>query len=412
MAAVVRMEGIVKRFPGICANDHVDLEVQEGEILALLGENGAGKSTLMKILYGVYEPQEGDIYVRGRKVQIRCPEDAIRQGIWMIHQQFMLVPPLTVLENVVAGLQDGSPWLRMSPAREKVKALGRDHGLFVDPDAPVWQLSVGEQQRVEIIKALFRGVQILVMDEPTAVLTPQETEQLFAILRSLRTEGKTIIFISHKLEEVMAVSDRVTVLRAGKVVATVPTAQTTPRELARMMVGREVLLRVEKEPQEPGPVVLELEDIHALGDDLLPALRGVSLQLRAGEILGIAGVDGNGQVELTEVVCGLRPLSRGRIRLEGRDVTRQTPHQALCCGIAHIPSDRQTCGSIPDFSVQDNFVLDCYCRPPFARGILLNRAKVAEHAHRLISEYDIRVADPAMPAGLLSGGNLQKVIIA
>lgn len=325
----------------------------------------------------------------------------------------MLVPALTVVENVVAGLRgDRSPWLRLEPARERIRALGREHGLTVDPDAPVWQLSVGEQQRVEIIKALFRDAQVLIMDEPTAVLTPQETRQLFGILRSLAAEGRAIVFISHKLEEVMAVSDRVTVMRQGKVVATVPTSRTDPRELARLMVGREVLLRVRRERQEPGPVVLEAQDIHALGDDLLPAVRGVSLRLRAGEILGIAGVDGNGQVELAEVICGLRTPTAGRVLLEGRDVTRHSPRQAIRCGIAHIPSDREKYGTVGDFSVQHNLILDCYCEPPFARGLVLQHRVIAEHARRLVTEYDIRVADITTPASLLSGGNLQKVIIA
>ncbi|RLC61823.1 MAG: heme ABC transporter ATP-binding protein, partial [Chloroflexi bacterium] len=330
----VQMRGITKRFPGVLANDHVDLDVYRGQVLALLGENGAGKSTLMNVLTGLYRPDEGQIVVQGQLAHFRSPRDAIERGIGMVHQHFMLVESLTVVENVMLGLHH--LLLPTERVKREVVALSKQYGLQVDPDAFIWQLSVGEQQRVEIIKLLCRGADVLILDEPTAVLTPQESAELARTLRHMAQEGKAIIFITHKLDEVMAFADRVTVLREGRVVSTLRTDETTKKDLARLMVGREVLFRLDKQACQPGAIGLEVENLEALNDKGLPALRGVSFQICAGEILGIAGVAGNGQRELAEVITGLRPATARRVRAHGRDVTNRSPRQVINVGVSHI----------------------------------------------------------------------------
>ncbi len=411
-APAVRMVGIVKRFPGVVANAGIDLEVYAGEIHALLGENGAGKSTLMNILAGLYRPDEGEIYIHGRRVDIRSPRDAINLGIGMVHQHFMLVETLTVAENVILGLKEPRLILDMRQVEQEIEELSRHYGLRVDPTAYIWQLSVGEQQRVEILKALYRGANILIMDEPTAVLTPQEANDLGRTLRRMADEGKAVIFITHKLDEVAEFSDRVTVLRQGKVVATLPTAETTKSELARLMVGRDVLFQLEKEPIQPGPVVLELQDVHATNDKGLPALRGISLQIREGEILGVAGVAGNGQRELAEVVTGLRPVTRGRILMRGRDVTNCSPREAIQAGISHVPGDRLGVGLVPNLPVSDNIILKGYRKPPLAQGPFLRKRAIVRFAQDLIQRFRIDTPSHATPVRLLSGGNLQRCILA
>ncbi|HHS96875.1 MAG TPA: ABC transporter ATP-binding protein, partial [Chloroflexi bacterium] len=347
----VQMRGITKRFPGVLANDHVDLEVYPGEVMALLGENGAGKSTLMNILSGLYRPDEGEIIIHGWPVHLRSPRDAIAHGIGMVHQHFMLVETLTVAENVILGL-DTVGWVpRMEEVHREIEALSERYSLRVDPAAYIWQLSVGEQQRVEILKLLYRGADILILDEPTAVLTPQESAELSKTLRRMADEGKAVIFITHKLDEVMAFADRVTVLRAGKVVATLPITQTNKAELARLMVGREVLFRLEKRVCRPGEIALEVEGLQALNDKGLPALRGISFQICAGEILGIAGVAGNGQRELAEVITGLRRATSGSVRVYGQDITNRSPREVIEAGVGYIPGDRVGVGLVPNLSV-------------------------------------------------------------
>ncbi len=408
---LVYMKNIVKRFPGVVANAGVTFEARAGEVHALLGENGAGKTTLMNILYGIYQPDEGEIYVRGRRVTIRSPHDAIALGIGMVHQHFMLVHSHTVAENVILGLSD-VPFIHPTEAvKEKIAEFSERYGLKVDPDAYIWQLSAGEQQRVEIIKALYRGADVLILDEPTTMLTPAETKELFHTLRRMAEEGRTVIFITHKLEEVMAVSDRVTVLRKGKVVGTMKTADTDQRELARMMVGREVLFQLEKTPFKPGKVVLEVENLNALNDKGLPALHDVSFTIREGEILGIAGVAGNGQKELVEVITGMRPATGGRVRIDGKDVTNKSPREILAMGVAHVPEERMHMGMVPNMSVAENLILKGYDRPPFSRGLFLDQKAVREHAERIVREFQIDTPSLWTPTKLLSGGNIQRLIL-
>jgi len=408
----VQMRGITKRFPGVLANDHVDLDVYPGEVLALLGENGAGKSTLMNILSGLYRPDEGQIIIHGRPVHLRSPREAIAHGIGMVHQHFMLVESLTVAENVVLGLDSTGFVLNLKQVGEELAVLSARYGLPVDPNAYIWQLSVGEQQRVEILKLLYRGADVLILDEPTAVLTPQEAADLATTLRQMADEGKAVIFITHKLDEVMAFADRVTVLRAGRVVATLPTRETTKAELARLMVGREVLFHLSKKPRRPGRVALEVEDLEALNDKGLPALRGVSFTIREGEILGIAGVAGNGQRELAEVVTGLRPATRGHVRVYGQEITNRSPRQAIEAGISHIPGDRLGMGLVPNLPVSDNLAMKAYRRPPLARGPILDQRALYRFARRLIEAFRIVTPGPETPVKLLSGGNQQRAVLA
>ncbi|HTT54533.1 MAG TPA: ABC transporter ATP-binding protein [Streptosporangiaceae bacterium] len=415
----LELRGITKRFGSLVANDHIDLRVAPGEIRGLLGENGAGKTTLMNVLYGLIQPDEGQILIDGQPVVIHSPKDAINARIGMVHQHFMLVPVFTVAENVILGVEPtrALDLLDRRRARRQVRELSERYGLQVNPDALVEDLPVGVQQRVEIIKALLRQASVLILDEPTAVLTPGETEDLFRIMRELREGGRSIVFISHKLKEVQAIADHITVIRRGKVVGErAPTA--TDAELAALMVGRAVELRVSKEPAQPKDVVLDVRDLTVTGE-LIPdeeghsrnAVDGVSFQVRAGEILGVAGVQGNGQTELCEALMGLRPAA-GTVRLEGRDITRASPRDRLRAGMAYIPEDRQQDGIVKDFSVADNLVLDTYDRPPHARGIAMDLAAIRQDASRLVTEFDIRTSSIDTPVGTLSGGNQQKVILA
>lgn len=407
------MRAIVKRFPGVLANDHVDFACQVGEVHALLGENGAGKSTLMNVLAGMYRPEAGEIFVSSQRVSFHSPQDAIAHGIGMIHQHFMLVPLHTVAENMVLGLNRPRFLLNLSHVEEQVRALGEQYGLIVNPRAKIWELSVGEQQRVEVLKMLFRGAKVLIMDEPTAVLTPQEVEVLFHTLRDMTKRGHTIVFISHKLDEVVAIADRVTVLRRGKVTAAdVPAKGTTKAQLAQLMVGREVLFQVDKKKAQPGDVVLVIEGLCADNDRGLPALREVSLQVRAGEILGIAGVAGNGQRELAEALTGLRRATAGKMKLGNVLLDNHTRWLNLGRQLAHVPEDRAAFGSVPELSVAENLILKRFYRPPISTGWSINATAVRQNAVRLVSEYQIATPTVETPVRMLSGGNLQKVILA
>jgi general nucleoside transport system ATP-binding protein len=416
MPAAVELRGITKRFPGVVANDGVDFEAVEGEVHALLGENGAGKSTLSNILTGLYRPDEGEIALRGAPVSFTSPRDALDAGICMVHQHFRLVPPFTVAENVILGDHRGEgKKLMVHPRRieQRVAELGKRYRIAVDPRARVWQLSLGEQQRVEILKALYREARILILDEPTAVLTPQEADSLFETLRVMADEGRTIIFISHKLHEVKAVSDRVTVLRGGKTVDTVQTKDATQRSLAALMVGREVALaeRVER-AGEIGAPVLDVRDLWAAGDRGGDALRGVSLTVRGGEMVAIAGVAGNGQRELAETVTGMRPAARGEVAVDGKRLRSGDARAAIRAGVAHVPEDRLTTGVAPSLSIASNVVLKSYRGGSVTRGPLLRLGAIREHAAALIARYDVRGGGPELPARRLSGGNLQKVVLA
>jgi simple sugar transport system ATP-binding protein len=400
----------------VVANDHVDFEAAEGEVHALLGENGAGKTTLSKMLTGLYRPDEGEIVLFGRPVEFSSPRDALDAGIAMVHQHFRLVSPFTVAENVVLGDQRDvgrSFFLQTGVIEDRVEELSRRYGLAVDPRARIWQLSVGEQQRVEILKALYQDARILILDEPTAVLTPQEAESLFETIRAMAADGRTVIFISHKLHEVKAVADRVTVLRRGKSVATVFAADATPRSLAALMVGRE--LEAERRPAERGPVgepVLKLDGVWADGDRGVPAVKDVSLTICAGEIVGVAGVAGNGQRELAETIVGMRPVTSGAVEVCGRPLSGGDPREAISAGVAYVPEDRLGTGVAPSLSVASNVVLKSYRGSPVSSGPLLRFGRIRELARGVIDRYDVRTSGPNAPAWQLSGGNLQKVVLA
>ncbi len=410
---VVSMRGIVKRFPGVLANDHADFGLRRGEIHALLGENGAGKSTLMNILAGLYRPDAGTILVHDQPAVFASPRQAIQAGIGMIHQHFMLVPSQSVTENVLLGMDRPRFRLNLPQYERTIAELGQRYGLPVDPRAKIWQLSVGEQQRVEILKMLYRGADVLILDEPTAVLGPQEAEGLFAVLRDMAAGGKSIIFISHKLQEVMALADRVTVLRRGRVTAAdVQTSGSSPAELARLMVGREVLFFVDKQPQEPGAVVLDIAEVRAENDRGLPALRDFSLQVRAGEIVGIAGVAGNGQRELAEVITGLRRAVSGQVTLNGETISNQPARKAIRQGVAHVPEDRTHVGSAPSLSITDNLIMKQYSQVPIGRGPWLDATAAGVFANKLKDAYQISAPSVNIQARLLSGGNLQRLILA
>ena len=408
----VQMRGITKRFPGVLANDDVDFQACSGEVHALLGENGAGKSTLMNILSGFYRPDEGEILIEGRRTVLRSPRDAINLGIGMVHQHFMLVDVQTVAENVELGRARPRFLLNLKETERKLAKLSEGYGLQVAPDAHIWQLSVGEQQRVEILKMLYRGTRILILDEPTAVLTPQEVGRLFATLRRMVEEGHTVILITHKLDEVMAIAQRVTVLRKGTVVASLPTSETDVRDLATMMVGREVLFHVTREAVDLGHEILRVEKLSAPNDKGLPALKEVSFAVRGGEILGIAGVAGNGQRELAEVVTGLRRATSGSICVGSQETTNCSPWRIIQQKVSHIPEDRLGVGLIPDLPVSDNVILKGYRKPPLARGPFLDGSSISGFAERLIAAFDIAAPGPQVPVRLLSGGNLQKTILA
>ncbi|HAJ38350.1 MAG TPA: heme ABC transporter ATP-binding protein [Chloroflexi bacterium] len=409
----VEMHDIVIRFPGVLANDHVNFTLKRGEIHALLGENGAGKSTLMNVLSGLYKPNSGVIKVNGQIVSFNSPRDAIAKGIGMVHQHFMLVPTQTVTENILLGLKEPRFFMNLPRFERKVQELQEQFGLHVDPKAKIWQISVGEQQRVEILKTLYRGANVLIFDEPTAVLAPQEINDLINTMRALVAQGKSIIFISHKLHEVEAVADRITVLRKGRVTAEgLPMAGRTRRELAQLMVGRDVVFTLEKEPHTPGEVVLQVRNLKATNNKGAPALRGLSLDVRAGEILGIAGVAGNGQSELAECITGLRVCDDGAITVSGIELTNQPPLAAILAGVAHIPEDRTRVGSSPNLTITDNVIMKTYRSEPIGNGATIDENRAAEYARTLKQTYDILAPSVQTLARKLSGGNLQKVILA
>ena len=409
----LEMKGITKRFPGVLANDRIDFDLHAGEVHALLGENGAGKSTLMKVLYGMYHPDEGQILLNGKPVSIASPTDSIDLGIGMIHQHFMLVPTLTVAENVALGVPSKrGPLTDLVEVSKRIVELAGVYGLKIDPDAYIWQLSVGQQQRVEIIKALYRGAALLILDEPTAVLTPQEVDELFAIMRQMVKDGHALIFISHKLHEVVEISDRVTVLRDGRKIGTRPTSETTKRDLANWMVGREIIFSPEHKTVETGAVRMELKEASCGSDRGTPGLRQVSLQVHAGEILGIAGVSGNGQRELAEVLTGLRETTQGQIRLEGQDVTGLPADELTERMLSYIPEERMRDGMIKEFTVSENMILREHHKPPFSRYGFLNLRQISQHADRLIRQFQVKTPSRETPAKSLSGGNIQKMVLA
>lgn len=421
MPPALQAIGITKRFPGVLANDQVDFTLAQGEIHALLGENGAGKSTLMNILYGLYQPDSGQINVNGQPVKIASPHDAIALGIGMVHQHFMLVPPLTVTENIMLGqesLVDATKvlgrlaMLDRRAAANRIRELSQQYGLAVDPDATVGDLTVGAQQRVEIIKALYRSAEILILDEPTAVLTPQEADELFVIMRGMVRQGKSIVFITHKLREVFAVADTISVMRAGAMVGAVKPAEATRELLAEMMVGREVILAIDKAAAQPGAPVLQIDGLRVLDDRKHVAVDDAALAVRSGEILGVAGVQGNGQTELAEALTGLRRAARGNITLNGQDATHATPRQLVEAGLGHVPEDRHKHGLVLSFPIRDNIVLCAYYRPPNSHGVALDYPAIERQAEELVRVFDVRTPSIQTTAGSLSGGNQQKVIVA
>ncbi len=418
---LVAMRGITKRFPGVLANDHIDFDLAGGEIHALLGENGAGKTTLMNVLYGLYRPDEGEIWVKGAQALIRSPRDSIDLGIGMVHQHFALVPTISVSENIVLGMKLGkTPLLDLGEVSRRILELSKAYGLEVDPKAKVEHLSVGERQRVEIVKTLYRGAQILILDEPTSVLTPQEIDDLFRLLRSMAKAGRSVVFITHKLREVMEISDRVTVLRHGRVTARLKTQETNPTELAEKMVGREISIGAAVHYSLSANPILEVQNLSALGDKGVLALKKVSFSVSEGEILGIAGVAGNGQRELAEVLAGMRKATEGKVVVSGKELTNRNPEEIIAQGIGHIPEDRLAMGLVMDFSLAENLILETRFSSPYAgRGILpfgnnyfLNDDEIRKHAEKLVREYDISASSVDAPARTLSGGNLQKLILA
>lgn len=410
--SIIEMKGITKKFPpATIALDNVSFSVKKGEIHCLLGENGAGKSTLMNVLYGLIKPDGGDIFVQGKLVKIDSPKDAIELGIGMVHQHFSLVQTNSVAENIALGHPSASFLFPLKTVKKMIEALSERYGLSVDPDAKIWQLSAGEQQRVEILKVLSKKPRILILDEPTSILTPQEIKNLFQALKQMIAEGRTIIFITHKLDEVMAIGDRVSVLRKGKLINTLETVKTNKQELARLMVGYEVLFRLERPSIKPGKVVLEANNICALNDRGLLALKNVSFSVRENEILGVAGVAGNGQSELIEVLTGLRKATKGNVIILGKDVTNQSPKN-IADAVAHIPEKRIRVGIVGDLSVADNLILKQYRKAPFSNGIFLKKDNIEKHANKLVKEYNIVTPSINTPAKFLSGGNIQRMILA
>jgi general nucleoside transport system ATP-binding protein len=412
-APALELRGITKRFGPVVANDGIDFDLRPGEVHALLGENGAGKSTLMSILYGLYSPDEGEIRVNGEPAEVASPSRAIDLGIGMVHQHFMLVPVMTVTENIVLGQEPvRGALLDVREGARRVKELSDRYGLAVDPDAVIEQVSVGMQQRVEILKTLYRDARILILDEPTAVLTAQETKELFEVLRALKEDGVSIVFISHKLNEVLEIADRVTVLRRGKRIDTVPKEGATEQSLARLMVGRDVLLRVNKEQAKRGELVLEVEDLHVRDERGLEAVKGVDLSVRGGEVVALAGVDGNGQLELVQAIAGVRQPESGRVSIGGRDVTGLGVRATTEAGVAHIPEDRQLFGLVLNFTLAENLALREYREPPISNHGLLSIGEMKRRASALLKEYDVRGGEPDTLASALSGGNQQKVAVA
>ncbi len=413
MTPALEVRNITKRFPGVLANDKISFTLEPGEIHAFLGENGAGKSTLMNILYGLYAPDEGEILINGKPVTIHGPTDAIRLGLGMVHQHFMLVPTLTVAENITLGTEiTKGLLLDEKTANDRIRTLSHQYGLDVPPDALVQDLPVGVQQRAEIIKALYRGANMLILDEPTAVLTPQEADDLFEVIESLRQQGKSIIFISHKLREVRALSDRITVLRRGRVVGDADPKTATEAQLAALMVGREVVLTVDKSPAKPGDEVLTVKDLTVLDDRGSVAVDHVELHVRSGEVLGVAGVQGNGQTELVEAITGLRSIVAGQVRVAEHDVSGAVPRRVLDAGVAHVPEDRQRHGLVLSYPIADNLVLSTYAQNPFSHGIVIDADAIEKNAEKLVKEFDVRTSSAQAPASTLSGGNQQKVIVA
>lgn len=409
----LEVRNITKQFPGVLANDHISFTLLPGEIHAFLGENGAGKSTLMNILYGLYDPDEGEILIDGKRATIKNPSDAIRLGLGMVHQEYALVDTLSVTENIVLGTElHNGPLLNGRKASARVKHLSEQYGLQVPPDAIVGDLPVGVQQRVEILKALYRNVKMLILDEPTAVLTPQEADDLFKVMQGLADQGKSIIFITHKLREVLAIADRITVLRRGRVVGSALPAESTDRSLAAMMVGRDVVLHVNKKPAQPGAPVLVVNGLTVRDDRGILTLNDVSLEVCAGEVLGIAGVQGNGQTELVEAITGLQTLTSGSVRLLDRDITAHSPRAITEGGVAYIPEDRKGTGLVLSYSICDNLVLSSYYNPPFTTGLTLNQDAMRSNAEELIKTFDVRTPSAQTSAGSLSGGNQQKIIVA
>jgi ABC-type uncharacterized transport system ATPase subunit len=419
--AILAAHNLTKEFPGVLANDRVDFSVEPGEVHVLLGENGAGKTTLMNMLYGLIAPTSGEIRVNEQIVNFASPNDAIKQGIGMVHQHFMLVPVFTVTENIVLGVEETekrSSWFRglgvldRTSPEVKIRELAEKFSLKVDPRSLVGDLPVGIQQKVEIIKALYRGAQVLILDEPTAVLTPQEAEELFTVIRALTAQGMAAILITHKLKEVMAIADRISVMHQGRMVGTVTPDTTDESQLAEMMVGRKVILQVEKAPSQPGEIVLEVSNLTVIDDRQQQAVSGVSLVVQAGEILGIAGVQGNGQTELVEAITGLRTARAGTVRILGDDLTKAPPRKIMEAGVGHIPEDREKHGLVKNYFLSDNMALCTYYQEPFAQGVVLQQSAIKAQADRLIPAFDVRPANPTATAGTLSGGNKQKVIIA
>ena len=410
---VLEVRGVTKTFPGVIANEDVDLTLHQGEIHCLLGENGAGKSTLVNVVFGLYQPDAGTIHVRGEQVQLTGVADAIEHGIGMVHQHFQLIPVFTVAENIILGNElTNGPLLDLNEARRRIRDLGERYGLDVDPDAKVGDLSVGEQQRVELVKALFREADILILDEPTAVLTPGEVDDFFAVVASLVEQGKSIIFITHKLREVLAVADRITVLRNGRVAGTADPKTATQQSLANLMVGRDVVFQVEKGEAEAGKPVIVVRDLVVEDERGVQTVNGFSAEVRAGEIFGVAGVEGNGQRELVEAVTGMRSKMAGRVEMLGRDVTKWKPRKITELGVAHIPEDRGKHGLVGPYSVADNLVLNRYYDAPFARRMVRNRAAIRAEAEQLVEQFDVRTPGIDVPVDNLSGGNKQKVIVA
>ena len=410
---LLEMEGITKRFPGVLANDRVDFDVRPGEVHTLLGENGAGKSTLMKILYGLYPADAGEIRLRGRPVEIGSPSDAIGHGIGMIHQHFMLVPTLTVAENVALGLDAGGRLRQdLRPVRERIRELSDAYGLAVDPDAYIWQLAVGERQRVEIMKAVYRDVSLLILDEPTSVLTPSEVDDLFATLRRMTGDGRGLVFISHKLHEVMNLSDRITVLRGGRAAGRTVPSETSREELARLMVGRQVRLAPDRPESEPGGERLSVSGLNAAGDRGAPAVIDLDLAVRSGEILGVAGVSGNGQRELAEALAGLRPVVSGKVVMDGAETTNMTTKDIRRLGVSYIPEERMRDGAVGEFSVAENLILVDHDSPPLSRRGFLDFKAVEEACSDLVERFTVKTPSLDTPTSHLSGGNIQKLIIA